>query len=291
MAAPLWKQLQGIADRRTTAFKRAFVQAVSQASAHLARAPLEQAIRRGEWERAYRLAVEAWERSSVTWRRQIATEIEAVFTTAGALTYRRVVLRGEFSRANPLALQWAEQHVAELVRRVNDTTRAAIRTVIVRSLQGEFDVRESARLIRELGIGLTDLQAQAVLTRRFAWLAAGRSRADIARMTAAYSDTLLRSRADTIARTETINAANAGQLEAWRLAQQRGFLGTGARKQWVVTLDDRLCPYCAAMRGQTRLIDERFISPLTGASVIGPTLHPRCRCALRLIPGSVRRAA
>jgi len=93
-------------------------------------------------------------------------------------------------------------------------------------------------------------------------------------------------RADMIARTETIRAANAGALESYK---QAGI----TRKVWIA--DGDACPYCAGLDGTVISIDEPFLEQGTkyqpdGAKtplsidyedVDGPPAHPNCRCAVR----------
>ena len=131
-------------------------------------------------------------------------------------------------------------------------------------------------MIRPL-IGLTSRQAAAVLKLRTAKgvLAADR-----------YAAQLLKHRALTIARTETIRASVDGQLAIWREAQRQGLLPMNARKRWIVTPDDRLCPQCAPLKG----VEVPLNSPFPGG-VDGPPLHPNCRCAVSVVTGTQARSA
>jgi hypothetical protein len=285
MAAP-WEALHGIADRRTSAFRRAFVEAVAAASDAVPRMALERAIRRGEYEVAFALAERAWMEAAASWRQRVAAQLRSVFTAGGEVA--TVWAGTQFEIVNPFAVAWVNQHAAQLVTRVTETVRTSIRAVIRDSIAGEFTVRESARLIRTLGIGLTDTQARAALRLREELRVHGYSGEEVATRVDRYRGKLLRQRAETIARTETITGATAGQLEAWRQARAKGFIGFGAQKQWIVTPDDRLCLRCRAMSGQRRALSDPFLSP-DGVLVQGPTLHPNCRCAVKLIPGRASR--
>lgn len=86
-------------------------------------------------------------------------------------------------------------------------------------------------------------------------------------------------RAERIARTESIRAVSEAQLIHWKDLANRGLIdGEIARKEWVVTPDDRLCELCAPLAGERRKLDEAF--SFGGQS---PPLHPNCRCSMRLI--------
>ena len=95
------------------------------------------------------------------------------------------------------------------------------------------------------------------------------------------SEVRLEERIADIGKTETIDGAVFGQQEAWVQAKAVGFFTEAWFEEWVVTPDDRLCPFCAAMEGQTADIGGKFTTP-DGKKISGPGLHPRCRCSVRL---------
>ena len=185
-----------------------------------------------------------------------------------------------FRVRNPLAVRAAEAQAARLVTRVSAETRAAIRAAIVSGV-GAGESRSAVVARVRAVIGLTERQARALA--RFA--ASGASAASVER----YRRRLLRQRAQTIARTETMAAANAGQQQAWRAAQDAGLLSGDAQRRWIVTPDDRLCPLCQSVGGQVTGINEPFRTPV--GDVMNPPLHPNCRCTSVLDAGSLRAAA
>jgi SPP1 gp7 family putative phage head morphogenesis protein len=195
---------------------------------------------------------------------------------------------------NPDAVRMAERQAARLVTRVSRETRAVIRAVVVESVRGNLTPQKAAQAIRTV-IGLTSRQAKAVARRRAELARTGTSQAAIDKAVDRYAAQLLRQRAMTIARTETMTAANSGQLAVWQNAQRKGLLPALAQKKWITTPDDRLCPICQPMGGQVARIDQPFATPL--GAVMTPPLHPNCRCAVVLdvaslaIPRGVGRAA
>lgn len=80
-------------------------------------------------------------------------------------------------------------------------------------------------------------------------------------------DSIGRTRARTVARTEVISAHASATLNAYREA---GIEGVGVRAEWGTAGDDSVCPDCEDMEGQTFTMDE--------ADGMIP-LHPNCRCA------------
>lgn len=212
-----------------------------------------------------------------------ARSLEQVFRAgadAGRLQVGRgVTLRTRFSATNPLATKAAREQAAELVTNVTAQTRDAIRTVVARAFEDGIPPREAARLIKPL-VGLTERQAGAVAGRYRDLVAGGLSRTAAQAQAKAYAGRLRSQRALMIARTETIAASTKGQLAAWDEAVRNGQLSARARKVWITTADDRLCPRCAAMDGKTAPLDGKFSGGLTGVG--GPPLHPNCRCAIGL---------
>jgi SPP1 gp7 family putative phage head morphogenesis protein len=87
-------------------------------------------------------------------------------------------------------------------------------------------------------------------------------------------------RAETIARTETMRAANEGQIEAWQQAAETGLLTGNESTEWITTPDDRLCPICEPLDGQTTALGGTF--EVDGDRVSSPPAHPRCRCTVGL---------
>jgi hypothetical protein len=105
--------------------------------------------------------------------------------------------------------------------------------------------------------------------------------ARIDRMVARYAERMRAYRAKTIARTETMNAANAAKRNMWEQAIKRGVAGRNeVRRFWLVNLDERTCLACASvpmMNPDGVGMDEQYAT-LDGP-VDGPTLHPNCRCS------------
>lgn len=202
----------------------------------------------------------------------------------------RASLRPSLQLTNPFAVRAAEQQAAKFVTGVSRETRLAIREAVVRGFQEGLPPREIARAIKPL-VGLTRRQAKAVASRRAANLVAGMADARARMASERYAAKLLRQRTVMIARTEVIAASTAGQVQLWREAQAQGFLPTTAKKTWITTPDDRLCPICEDMDGETVPVGGMFT--VEGQAISGPPAHPNCRCAVGIDAKSVgvRRAA
>lgn len=98
-------------------------------------------------------------------------------------------------------------------------------------------------------------------------LAEGRGADQLAKMLADRVDSIGRTRARLIARTEVISAHATATLNTYREA---GVEGVGVQAEWSTAGDDDVCPECDAMSGQVFTLDE--------ADGMIP-LHPNCRCS------------
>lgn len=176
-----------------------------------------------------------------------------------------------FDAANPEAVAWAERNAARLVTDVTRDAQAAIRTVVADGLANGVSPSETARLIRS-SIGLTERDAAAVMKRQLELLSQGVTNAT--ERAEKYAAKLTRRRAQTIARTETMRAANEGQLQLWAQAKGAGLLNRDAKKVWI-TSDP--CPICEELEGEEVGIEEEFS---IGAD---PPAHPNCRCTVGLV--------
>lgn len=186
-----------------------------------------------------------------------------------------------FDLMNPRAIRAAQAHAASLVRNIDVDMRAAIRQVVIAGQQGQLDVRDQARSIRQF-IGLTERQSVAVTRYRDTLERAGDTRAEA--KTTAYYERSINQRALTIARTETLWAANAGQQELWAQAVEDGLLERDVLQEWITQPESNSgpCVVCEPMDGQLRAIGDAFVSPYNGQSALHPPMHPRCVCAISL---------
>lgn len=287
MAPPVrsYDAILAIAAKLEPAEAKAFMEAVFRLRARISLGALAQAAETGRLTAGILSALEGWPADL----RNAVQVVNQAFTQAGqaAATHLSMLLNRQtaFDMTNPFAVTAARTGTGFLVREIVESQRFAIQGVIERAIVNGMPPREAAKHIREI-VGLTSRQAMAIETYRDSLRAGGLSWGNTNRAADKYAARLLRERALTIARTETIRAANDGQLALWRQAQADGLIGPMTRKRWITTPDDRRCAACAAMHGQEVLLAETF-----GGAGYGPPLHPKCRCAMALVPSSFRIAA
>lgn len=236
----------------------------------------------------------------------VSAVLGEAFVTAQNLQGVQFNLR--FDLTNPEAVRWAERNAAKLVTGVDSQTRLFLRDIVVRGIQDGIPPAAQAREIRGL-IGLSRRDANAA-DNFFRGLIESGVDEDVAlRRFARKQAQLLRRRAGRIARTETIRAANRGQVAAWDAAADAGLLDRATlRVVWIATEDSRTCPICAVLDGQTVGFEESFSinEQATGFTRDGddfkvsgtkplknptaertPPAHVLCRCSLGLVENAV----
>ncbi len=167
------------------------------------------------------------------------------------------------------AVKAAEQMAAQKIVEITDETERNIRNLIAEAIRDGIPPYDAARTIVPM-IGLTSAQGQAALKYRKELIDSGLTLEKVNEKTDKYADELLRSRADTIARTEILDSLQAGQDEAWQQAQDNGLLSDNATKEVILT--DDACDECVAIAAEGPVpIGDDF-------SEDGPPFHPNCRC-------------
>lgn len=285
--AQSYQWLHDLADAAAPAVRRAFLDAIQKVRGTVKEAELRAALETGNVDAVMR-ALDLDQKVADALAAEMQTRLEDEFIQAGRAAVeqslpKEIAASIRFDPTNPQSVAFLRQYDFGLIRQVTQETRDAVRTVVQSAFEAGGHPREQAKAIREF-IGLTDRQAQAVLNYRAALVEEERPADQVERMVARYQQRLLKLRATTISRTETIRAANAGQQAAWRQAADQQLLNrVTTRRQWLVVIDDRLCPFCAAIPllnpGGVSL-DQSFASPL--GPVDYPPLHPNCRCAMSL---------
>src|SRR5205085_2236649 len=143
-----------------------------------------------------------------------------------------------FDAKNPNVSKWAHDHAADLVTGITHTSRDRIREVLAAALDDELsDSDLHDEIMNEIGDD---------------------------------------ARADTIARTESMLAANRGVKQSWDQAVDDGLLTGDEQQVWIAAADSAVCPICDDLDGQTVGLDESFDSEV--GDLDGPPAHPNCRC-------------
>jgi hypothetical protein len=184
---------------------------------------------------------------------------------------------------------------------VEDTAQATAEEILSRGLSSGARPAVIARALRDtLGLSVAEANAvesyraaldrgarspliRALRDRRYdAMIDRGRlSPEQIERIVARYAARYRAFRANRLARTEGLRAANQGRAAAW--AQYAALTGEGYRRFWLIAGDELVCPICAAipdMNPEGVAPDEPYQTPI-GDLMRPPDPHPQCRCSER----------
>lgn len=190
---------------------------------------------------------------------------------------RPPLLELRFDVRDPRFEAAVREHQARLVREVTDQTRRAIALIVADAYRRGLHPYDFAPRVRAT-VGLTSRQSLAVLNRARGMQQQGVKRSRVTREAEAYAARLRRHRSISIARTETIRAANTGRIHGYRQAAERGLVPARALLEWDATLDRRVCAVCRGLDG--------LQAPLDGSAFDGmpqPPAHPMCRCTVQLV--------
>jgi len=167
------------------------------------------------------------------------------------------------------------EFIGERVGNLVGVSMAALAAVILRGWREGKDAEEIADNVEDT-FGLTKPLAQAVVTYRAGLEELGTNEDSIDNLVNRYTNRALLGRAEGLSRTEVMEALNDGVREEWEDRKDRGEIDDSLVMEWIVTPDDRLCPLCEALEGETAEIGEDF-------SEEGPPRHPNCRCTVGLV--------
>lgn len=193
---------------------------------------------------------------------------------------------------DPRAVEYARTRAADLVTSIDDNNRLAIRYIINDSIAKGRTAMETATLLEKI-IGLHPRWAQAVVNfdqRTFQSLLSQGVKGPAARaqtdtLTKRYRDTLIRRRAEMIARTEIQTAQNMARQSAWDAGSRTGLVDGASMKRWMVAPSGSRrgapCDICASLNKTEVQWNQAFP---TGH--IMPPAHPHCRCTAVLVPPS-----
>jgi len=204
--------------------------------------------------------------------------------------------RAPFNRVHDLAINWTRRNATKLIDSTTVQSLAAVRDQLERAVIRGDNPLKAARQIRGL-IGVTRPHAKAVDRFYSKLLERGVVERRALDQSTRYATRLIKYRADNIARTEMLRAANAGQHEYWNQLADQGIINRETtRREWVTAEDDRVCEECAPMDGSEVAFDEPFESSVLGAPgedtrprpgpfviTTFPPLHPSCRCTVVLV--------
>jgi hypothetical protein len=192
----------------------------------------------------------------------------------------------DFALTNPRAVEELERIGADMVTNVSDETITAIRDALVDAYRNGRTGNQVAQDIRDM-IGLTQrdvAQLGRLRDKLQGQVTAGdMTQAQVDKFLDKWVKAKIRYRAHVIADHELNTAGNAGQQLLWEQGLEEGLIPPTARRSWITTPDDRTCPLCAPMNGETTGIMEPWYTTTGAAVMIPQEIHVRCRCTFQVV--------
>lgn len=273
-------------------FARNLLEAIRRLRLSLAADDIEEAIRR-----SVTLAVQALDETfrAIDIRPLVNTMTEEILRTGReqAAEYGRQNLIGyRFDVSDPRAIEWARNRAGDLMSNITNEVKQKVSDVTMRLLDGDITLREAKNEIAR-NVGLHDRWQRAVdrsyedNLARFIDAGIDVDDAEVMAQQLAdnYAQSLIRSRASNIARTEVATAQNQGRYLHWQQLAEEGVIDPNTTvKEWrtapeFVSSKTEVCPICEPMDGVRAPLWAEF--PEVG--VVMPPAHPNCRCRAVLI--------
>lgn len=246
----------------------------------------------------------------------VSNSVDISFTETGASTAETIAAITNrpvfFDQTNQMAVNAMRRNRAKLIVEFRSSQREAVQEAVIDGIQRGLNPIDQARNFRD-SVGLTRRQVRAVnkfrnllqtndravLTRELRDRRFDRTinnainserpltRQQIDRMVQRYRERYIKFRAETIARTEALRSVHEANDIGFRQQIEAGILREDqVERTWFVTRDERLRSSHSAMSGQTRGLNEAFISG-NGNSLMfpGDPVAPasdivQCRCSL-----------
>lgn len=204
--------------------------------------------------------------------------LKKLFTVSVNLKNREFAQLGgmtSYKYIDPLAQEWLKNWAAAEVTQISETTREAIAEIIRRGYADGKTYHEIARALRQQ-VGLTSRHVEFMRKTAENMMKKGFSQNEIDQYLYKYSQRAVRERARFIAINEISEATTHATYWSTKTAVSRRILSPERHIAFrIITKDDRVCPICLGLEGETRrLPDGTYAS--TGMSVA--KVHPACRC-------------
>lgn len=184
-----------------------------------------------------------------------------------------------FDVFKPNVTDYVATRGAAMVTMATDSTKTAIVETLQTGYANRTTVRDIAGELRNVVTGLDSNRARTLA--RFTQDVTGKYPTSVAQaMIADKREELMASRCLTIARTETMHAANFGQRETWTQYAESGLLiPNQVQRIWIAGGGDTTCEECMALDGETAPLGGEYVG-----GIEGPPLHPNCACSEGLVP-------
>jgi SPP1 gp7 family putative phage head morphogenesis protein len=180
---------------------------------------------------------------------------------------------------------YIRENGAKFISEISAKQFSAINTLVRQAtMTSTMTVDQLARAIRPC-IGLTERQTAAANNLYRKLREDGMSHKQALKREISYASKQQRYRAATIAQTEMARAYNSGCDAVVKQNVEAGYVGEDSTRTWFTAKDERVCPTCGAMHGETVALD----APFSNGSMTPPG-HPCCRCTIKYNLTAPRRS-
>ena len=198
-----------------------------------------------------------------------------------------------FDANNPRVERFLRKRIGSLVTDISNSGKKSIQDIIVQASMQETDPDAIINRIKQ-SIGIRNDQLRAVANFEEGLRQRGLREELVKKRSETFARKQLGQRADLIARTEMMTAANAGNQLGWEQARDEGLFSNEDLRgvEWVTSEDELVCPTCRPMNGVIRPLDGTWeVQRRTSNGAITGTVsitipnqaHPRCRCTSKLV--------
>ena len=269
-----WRLLHQLADHATPAMLRDVTQVLASVGVALSREDLARLVSTGNQAGAAQLLRQVWDDVGERGLQEtLAPRLRALALQAGEAT-AIVGIDVAFNVQDPEALQAIDAYAGRQITAISQTTREAVQGIVRRALESGTPITQQISEIAEL-VGLTPRQAESLAHFRQGLVEAGEKPGRVQELVERRAQAIRRLRAESISRTEGLNAAHLGQQQRWEQSAREGLLDpTRLRRFWI--LGPRACPkICVPIPGMNPDgvgLLEPFKSP--AGPLMFPTAHP-----------------
>lgn len=303
----LWRELDAYAQRLEPGIRKAFLEAVTKLRARLTDEQLLEVVRTGD----PRAILDQLDLGPF----QHALR-QAVLDAAGSAV-PNLPMSVHLDVFNTLVMRAMQASELASVVGVSTSIREGIRQALTAGLATGTHPVDTARQLRTL-VGLTPKQVQAVANYRQLLTGGAKGQPyrealrrgtrdarfdrsitraieqqvalkpeQVEAQVARFEARLLKRSAETVARTESMTALWRAQHLSWRTAIDEGKVTEAElRRYWHVAKDERVCPVCQdipALNPDGVAFEQPFLLA-DGRTVMGPAVHPNCRCVVFVKP-------
>lgn len=168
----------------------------------------------------------------------------------------------------------------KMISNLSNAQMDSIKQVIQNGIRDDLSYKAVAKNIKS-SIGLNSQQVKLIDNLKQNLANSNATKSQIEKIVEKKTESLIKTRAQTIALTESARAVNSGRRLIQKQMFDDGDLGDDTKQRWLTASDERTCFLCGPMHNQLVGMNELFTVG-DGTKIVGPIVHPGCRCIVIL---------